>query len=324
MAEKIQKTIRALYDGGNSMRRRSCEKLVDLPEDHCLLNEGDSKTNHSLLHSASPKPEKRATRKSRSPKPARRMTVPTKDMDGSRRFKWRGSVNRIVRKFGQGQTIHGGTFEVHLEDCPPSPNNEFVPFVVDLCCRIVEERGLTFTGIYRVPGNSGTLAALQDELNLRGPDALDLENDERFCELNVVSSLLKSFFRKLPDPLFTNELYDDFITMNRKKDPEERLNGLRHLVHMLPAPHYQTLKFLISHLRRVADNCDVNKMEVRNLAIVFGPTLVRSTISDNMATMVTDMSDQCRIVESVLQHNEHFFSGEHEEIPTFVRSFMCE
>ena len=43
-------------------------------------------------------------------------------------------------------------------------------------------------------------------------------------------------------------------------------------------------------------------MEIRNLAIVFGPTLVRSTISDNMATMVTDMSDQCRIVESVLQH----------------------
>jgi len=78
-----------------------------------------------------------------------------------------------------------------------------VPFVVDLCCRIVEERGLNFTGIYRVPGNSGTLSALQDELNLKGTDT-DYENDSRFCELNVVSSLLKSFFRKLPDPLFTN------------------------------------------------------------------------------------------------------------------------
>uniref|UniRef100_H2YYA7 Rho-GAP domain-containing protein n=1 Tax=Ciona savignyi TaxID=51511 RepID=H2YYA7_CIOSA len=101
--------------------------------------------------------------------------------------------------------------------------------------------------------------------------------------------------------------------MNRKKDPEERLNGLRRLVHMLPAPHYQTLKFLISHLRKVADNCDVNKMEVRNLAIVFGPTLVRSTISDNMATMVTDMSDQCRIVESVLQHAAWFFTEDETE-----------
>ncbi|XP_076815178.1 uncharacterized protein LOC143461228 isoform X2 [Clavelina lepadiformis] len=256
-----------------------------------------------------PKPEKRPTRKSRSPKPVRRVTVPVKDIDGSRRFKWRGSVNRIVRKFGQGQTLmQGGTFDVHLEDCPPSLNNEFVPFVVDLCCRVVEERGLTFMGIYRVPGNSGTLSALQEELNFRGLEAVDLENDPRFCELNVVSSLLKSFFRKLPDPLFTNELYEDFISMNRKKDSEERLNGLRRLIHMLPAPHYETLKFLVSHLKKVADNSDVNKMEIRNLAIVFGPTLVRSTISDNMATMVTDMSDQCRIVESVLQHSAWFFS----------------
>jgi len=69
---------------------------------------------------------------------------------------------------------------------------------------VVEERGLSFTGIYRVPGNSGTLAALQEELNTKGPDGADIENDERFHELNVVSSLLKSFFRKLPDPLFTN------------------------------------------------------------------------------------------------------------------------
>lgn len=40
-------------------------------------------------------------------------------------------------------------------------------------------------------------------------------------------------------------------------------------------------------------------MEARNLAIVFGPTLVRSA-DDNMVTMVTDMSHQCRIVESLI------------------------
>lgn len=79
-----------------------------------------------------------------------------------------------------------------------------VPYVVELCCRVVEERGLNFTGVYRVPGNSGTLAALQDELNSKGPDNIDFGADERFLELNVISSLLKSFFRKLPDPLFTN------------------------------------------------------------------------------------------------------------------------
>ncbi len=42
-------------------------------------------------------------------------------------------------------------------------------------------------------------------------------------------------------------------------------------------------------------------MDARNLAIVFGPTLVR-TSDDNMLTMVKDMSDQCRIIESVITH----------------------
>lgn len=53
------------------------------------------------------------------------------------------------------------------------------------------------------------------------------------------------------------------------------------------------------HLKKIVQHSGVNKMEARNLAIVFGPTLVRSA-DDNMVTMVTDMSHQCRIVESLI------------------------
>ena len=42
-------------------------------------------------------------------------------------------------------------------------------------------------------------------------------------------------------------------------------------------------------------------MEVRNLAIVFGPTIVR-TGDDNMTTMVNDMTDRFRIVESFINN----------------------
>ena len=50
-------------------------------------------------------------------------------------------------------------------------------------------------------------------------------------------------------------------------------------------------------------------MEPRNLAIVFGPTLVR-TSEDNMTHMVTHMPDQYKIVETLIQHvSSHFTSG---------------
>ena len=42
-------------------------------------------------------------------------------------------------------------------------------------------------------------------------------------------------------------------------------------------------------------------MDARNLAIMFGPSLVRPN-DDSMVAMVRDMSDQCRIVESIILH----------------------
>ncbi|KAG7280241.1 hypothetical protein CRUP_035368 [Coryphaenoides rupestris] len=72
-------------------------------------------------------------------------------------------------------------------------------------------------------------------------------------------------------------------------------------LHELSDHHYQTLKFLSAHLKTVADNSEKNKMEPRNLAIVFGPTLVRRS-EDNMTDMVTHMPDQYRIVETLI-HN---------------------
>jgi hypothetical protein len=44
------------------------------------------------------------------------------------------------------------------------------------------------------------------------------------------------------------------------------------------------------------------------LAIVFGPTLLR-TNEESLVSMVKDMTDQCRIVESIVLHYDWFFSS---------------
>ncbi|XP_053486866.1 rho GTPase-activating protein 21 [Ictalurus furcatus] len=227
----------------------------------------------------------------------------------------RKGIPGLMRKPFEKKVTPGVTFGARLDDCPPAHTNRFVPLIVEVCCKLVEERGLEYTGIYRVPGNNAAISSMQEELN-RGVGEIDVQED-KWKDLNVISSLLKSFFRKLPDPLFTNEKYGDFIDANRTEDPVERLKVLKRLLHELPDHHYETLKFLSAHLKTVAENSEKNKMEPRNLAIVFGPTLVR-TSEDNMTHMVTHMPDQYKIVETLIQHYDWFFTDEGEEEPETV------
>ena len=56
-----------------------------------------------------------------------------------------------------------------------------------------------------------------------------LEEEARWKDVNVVSSLLKSFFRKLPEPLFTGDLYPVFIEASKIDDPNTRLHALKKL-----------------------------------------------------------------------------------------------
>uniref|UniRef100_A0A2K5DW53 Rho GTPase activating protein 21 n=1 Tax=Aotus nancymaae TaxID=37293 RepID=A0A2K5DW53_AOTNA len=222
------------------------------------------------------------------------------------------SIPGIMRKTFEKKPTATGTFGVRLDDCPPAHTNRYIPLIVDICCKLVEERGLEYTGIYRVPGNNAAISSMQEELN-KGMADIDIQ-DDKWRDLNVISSLLKSFFRKLPEPLFTNDKYADFIEANRKEDPLDRLKTLKRLIHDLPEHHYETLKFLSAHLKTVAENSEKNKMEPRNLAIVFGPTLVR-TSEDNMTHMVTHMPDQYKIVETLIQHHDWFFTEEGAEEP---------
>ncbi|XP_019117772.1 rho GTPase-activating protein 21 isoform X2 [Larimichthys crocea] len=229
------------------------------------------------------------------------------------RAAWKIGIAGIMRKPFEKKTPAGVTFGVRLDDCPPAQINRFVPLIVEVCCKVVEERGLEYTGIYRVPGNNAAISNMQEELNSKGMTDIDIQED-KWRDLNVISSLLKSFFRKLPEPLFTNEKYADFIEANRTEDSVERLKELKRLIQELPDHHFETLKFLCAHLKKVSDNCEKNKMEPRNLAIVFGPTLVR-TSEDNMANMVNHMPDQCKIVENLIQQYDWFFTDDCDEDP---------
>ncbi|XP_074036276.1 rho GTPase activating protein at 19D isoform X5 [Leptinotarsa decemlineata] len=240
---------------------------------------------------------------------------------------WRGRMVKQFRKFNQGGNSpssptapEGSTFGIPIEDCLPSSSNVYLPRLVEVCTDIIDERGLHTTGIYRVPGNNASITALTEEIN-RNYEELPLE-DPRWSDLHVVSSLLKSFLRKMPGSLITVRLSSRFIEADKIEDPKERMEQLRRLLGELPKHNYHTLKHIIMHLKRVADNCEVNRMDAKNLAIVFGPTIVRPE-EENMESMVHNMNNQVNIVGTLLAHADWFFpEKENEEnlpVPIGVR-----
>lgn len=90
--------------------------------------------------------------------------------------------------------------------------NRNVPLIVDECIKAVESRGLEYEGIYRKSGGAAQMRAIQ--LAFDQGDKINLCDEEEYNDFCAVTSVLKQYFRELPNPLFTFELYDTFINIS--------------------------------------------------------------------------------------------------------------
>ena len=64
-------------------------------------------------------------------------------------------------------------------------------------------------------------------------------------------------------------MYNKFIEANRLANPLGRLKQLKQLVKALPEYHYDTLLFLIRHLKVIADHSDKNKVSQYNYQLFY-------------------------------------------------------
>lgn len=189
------------------------------------------------------------------------------------------------------------TFGVALEALAERDGTA-VPIIVMQCIQAVDLYGTDIEGIYRVSGTSSYAKRIKAMFD-NNPMGVDFRRPESFFnDVNAVASALKQFFRELPDPLFTSQLYADFITAAKIDDENLRRDSLHALINCLPDPNYATLRALVLHLNRICERSAVNRMSASNLAIPFGPTLLGSNKSPNIA----DAAWQVRVVETVLAH----------------------
>ncbi|XP_071963437.1 rho GTPase-activating protein 11A-like [Antedon mediterranea] len=126
---------------------------------------------------------------------------------------------------------------------------------------------LNLEGLFRKPGSR----VRQKELKQIILNTGSVPQDSHCAD---VASLLKEFFRELPDPLFTHKLQETFLKCGQLEEEWKQKNAILLLVTILPESHFHTLLYLMSFLNDVAAHSENNKMNVRNIALVLTPNLI--------------------------------------------------
>ncbi|XP_051771024.1 rho GTPase-activating protein 29 isoform X2 [Ctenopharyngodon idella] len=201
-----------------------------------------------------------------------------------------------------------------------------IPFIIKKCTSEIESRALNIKGIYRVNGAKSRVEKLCQAFE-NGKDLVELSD----LHPHDISNVLKLYLRQLPEPLILYRYYNDVIglaketqNLDETDSAKEKSTGeqlclsielkrvlfkIRDLLRQLPGAHYKTLQFLITHLHRVTEQSEENKMTASNLGIIFGPTLIkpRQLEAEVSLSSLVDYPHQARMVELLINYHQMIF-----------------
>ncbi|XP_037991126.1 protein FAM13A isoform X8 [Motacilla alba alba] len=142
-----------------------------------------------------------------------------------------------------------------------------IPIVVWNIVEYLTQHGMTQEGLFRVNGSMKMVEQLR--LQYERGEEVELVKDG---DVYSAASLLKLFLRELPDGIITSALQPRFIQLYQdSRNDMQKESYLKELLKELPDAHYCLLKYLCQFLIKVAEHHVENRMNLCNLATVFGP-----------------------------------------------------
>uniref|UniRef100_A0A8D3BGX6 Rac GTPase-activating protein 1 n=1 Tax=Scophthalmus maximus TaxID=52904 RepID=A0A8D3BGX6_SCOMX len=179
-----------------------------------------------------------------------------------------------------------------LADYVPDTSPMIPPLVVH-CISEIEQRGLREAGLYRLSGSDRTVKELKEKF-LRSKTVPVLSKVD---DIHAITGLFKDFLRNLKEPLLTFRLNRPFM---EAADDDNSIALIYQTISDLPQANRDTLAFVALHLQRVASSLDT-KMDIGNLARVFGPTIVGHAVPNpEPMTILQDTKRQPKVVQRLL------------------------
>lgn len=97
------------------------------------------------------------------------------------------------------------------------PDSLQVPQIVQTCVQYLQQNGLSVIGLFRVAGSVKRCRQLKVDLESGGELFIRTDDEEGLEHYpHDIATLLKEFFRDLPQPLLTSELYPAFLEVTSK------------------------------------------------------------------------------------------------------------
>jgi hypothetical protein len=84
---------------------------------------------------------------------------------------------------------------------------------------VLRSVGMEYEGIYRKTGGSSQSKQITQLFERGDYDSFDLADVETFNDVSSVTSVLKTYFRQLPNPLLTHALHESFVAAASESKP---------------------------------------------------------------------------------------------------------
>lgn len=159
-------------------------------------------------------------------------------------------------------------------------------------------------GIYRKSGGNSQIQQIKEGFERTN----DYDISDPDLDINAVTSTLKQYFRKLPSPLITYEVYDKLLDAASLiiDEPQRCVALMRAALYELPPRHRDCLEVLVFHLARVVVRERENLMTSLNVAVVFAPTIMRP---ESLVREMSDMQAKNQAVQFLIENCQGVFLG---------------
>ncbi|KAJ4462413.1 putative rho GTPase-activating protein 17 [Paratrimastix pyriformis] len=199
--------------------------------------------------------------------------------------------------FKKKKPVYGQDLSIILS----RPENQPIPQLIVEGFKFLEETGAyNVEGVFRLSPSKTSLDKLKQQIDKEG-----IANYQG-CDVHTVAGSIKSFFRELPEPLMTYDLFDRFVETCDISDRDLRLQTLWQLIRALPSANYKVLSFLVDRMVVASTHVAQTKMDLTNLSRVMAPNLFRPR-DNNPLAMMQHVNSINMLFESILENSEYFF-----------------